>query len=120
MMTAPLRSGGPQADTALNNHMHAFSSPAATSTASRLAGYRWLLACLLCLLFLPLTLPWLAPMAGIAVPAWLAPATAGIALACLFAMLAIAWRAGALRGRFVLAFAAALLLLPAARHFPLI
>lgn len=117
MMTAPLRSGGSQADTTLDNHMHAFSSPAATSMASRLADYRWLLACLL---FLPLTLPWLAPMAGIAIPAWLAPATAGIALACLFAMLAIAWRAGALRGRFVLAFAAALLLLPAARHFQLI
>ena len=120
MITAPLRNGGPQADTNLDYHMHAFSSPAATSVAYRLAAYRRLLACLLCVLFLPLTLPWLAPVAGIAIPAWLAPATAGIALASLFAMLAIAWRAGALRGRFMLAFAAALLFVPTARHFQLI
>ena len=58
-------------------------------------------------------------MADIAIPAWLAPATAYAALVCLCALLVIAWRTGALRGGFVLAFAAAPLLLPLARHFQL-
>ena len=60
-----------------------------------------------------LALPWLAKMAGLALPAW---SGAAGALAAVFAMLVIAWRAGALRGGFILALAAALLLLPVARH----
>ena len=80
---------------------------------SKLAAIRpWLLAAP-CALPLLLALPWLAKMAGLALPAWLGAAGALIAV---FAMLVIAWRAGALRGGFMLALAAALLLLPVGRH----
>lgn len=90
------------------------------STASKLAAHRKLIIALYCVIFLPLILLWLAPMAGTTLPAWFAPASAVGAMACLFALLCLAWRSGAMRGGFIVAFAAALLALPAARYFQLI
>lgn len=90
---------------------------AATSVASKLSAMRGWLIALLCAMSLLLALPWLASLGGISLPAWFS--AAGM-LACLLAMLVIAWRAGALRGGFLLAFTAALLLLPVARYLQLI
>ena len=89
----------------------------ANSAASKLGAMRPLLIALLCAMPLLLAMPWLASLGGISLPAWF-PAACG--LACLFTMLVIAWRAGALRGGFILAFAAALLLLPVARYLQVI
>ncbi len=89
----------------------------ATSVASKLSAMRGWLIALPCAMSLLLALPWLASLGGVSLPAWFS--AAGM-LACLFALLVIAWRAGALRGGFILAFAAALLLLPVARHLQLI
>lgn len=89
----------------------------ANSVASKLSAMRGWLIALPCALSLLLAMPWLASLGGISLPAWFSAAGG---LACLFAMLVIAWRAGALRGGFLLAFAAALLLLPAARYLQLI
>ena len=87
------------------------------STASKLAAHRKLIIALYCAIFLPLLPVWLAPKAGIAaLPTWFASASAIGALACLFALLCVAWRSGAMRGGFVIAFAAALLALPAAHY----
>ena len=90
------------------------------STASKLAAHRKLIIALYCAIFLPLLLVWLTPKAGIAAfPTWFAPASAIGALACLFTLLCVAWRSGAVRGGFVFAFATALLALPAAYYFQL-
>lgn len=89
----------------------------ANSVACKLIAMRGWLIALPCALSLLLALPWLSSLGGISLPAWF---TAAGGLACLFTMLVIAWRAGALRGQFILAFAAALLLLPAARYLQLI
>lgn len=89
------------------------------SMASKLATHRKLIIALYCALFLSLLLVWLAPRPGAALPTWFAPASAIGALACLLALLGVAWRCGALRGRFILVLVTALLALPAARYFQL-
>lgn len=91
------------------------------STASKLAAHRKLIIALYCMIFLPLLLICLAPRAGIAtLPTWFAAASAVGAMACLFALLCVAWRSGAVRGGFIVAFAAVLLALPAAHYFQFI
>jgi len=63
----------------------------------------------LSVLFLSVSSHWLLLRLGILTPAWLGPL---LALACLFGMLSVFWRSGALRARFVLAFVGVLLLAP--------